>query len=57
MAWLYFFSKFENMVIMMRNLAMHIFLQKKREKDKKPKKKKHVFVVHIRRYRDQEVLG
>ena len=51
-----FFSKFGNMVIMMRNLAMHIFPAKKEGKDKKPKKK-HGFVVHIRRYRDQEVLG
>ena len=32
LAWLYFFSKFENMVIMMRNLAMHIFPAKKEGK-------------------------
>ena len=51
-----FFSKFENMVIMIRNLAMHIFLQKRGENIRNLRKK-HVFVVHIRKYRDQEVLG
>ena len=44
LAWLYFFSKFENMVIMMKNLGMHIFFEKKRGKDKKPKEKRYNIV-------------